>query len=73
MMAVPRVPEVLMERTSRSSDASGSVSLGVSAIVFWLFSPVMSLSSTAVGRSFSPVMVTVTVAVSVPPFPSVTV
>ena len=72
-MAVPRLPVVSIERTSRSSDASGSVSFGVRAIVLGLSASVVPVSSVAVGGSLTPVIVTVTVAVSVPPFPSVMV
>ena len=54
----------------RMSVTSGSVSLAMTSVVTDAFSVVVATSGFAVGASFSPVTIIVTVAVEVPPSPS---
>jgi len=56
-----------------SGSLSGSESLSRTAIVTGVSSSELSASSTATGASFVPPIVTVTIAVSNPPLPSVIV
>ena len=74
LVTVPAVPVVSKALTLSTSPVSGSVSLASTlAVMTAVSSSVEAVSSFAVGASFTPVIVTVTVAVSVPPLPSVTV
>ena len=68
------MPPVSIDRISRSSDPSGSESFPVRSIFVGArsSSPTVAVSGFAVGSSLPPVTVTLTVAVSVPPSPSVT-
>ncbi len=70
-VTVPWVPLVLPVTVSVSP--SGSVSLASTLAMPEVFSLVASVSSTAFGASLTGVTVTVTVAVSVPPLPSLIV
>ena len=70
----PVVPAVLMPVTDRVSLVSGSVSLARTLpVVKLVSSSVAKPSAVAVGPSLRPLIVIVTVAVSVPPLPSLIV
>ena len=66
----PSKPAVSVPETESTSVLSGSVSLLSTSTSTGLRSSVSAASSTAFGASLTPVMVTVTVAVSEPPLPS---
>ena len=68
-VTVPPLAETGVPTIDRVSP-SGSVSLASGFSVIAVSSGVVAVSSTATGASLTPPTVTVTVAVSVPPFPS---